>query len=237
MTEWWDVKVADFGFSCVCEEEVMSSVIGSKYYMSPEMLSGDRYDHKTDVYSFGSLLADIGMGGNLRKLFLKRDNGPQGMDLNKFLTGGWRPDLPVAWVEEMPVVTDLIDRCWERDPKDRPDFTEIRKILSDWSGKLQRTMRESAVLRASTEYTDEEMNFISEGMVEFNKLSLAPKRLPVEDLKNRIWFHRSLPDQTWNVHIEAALEFPSWEVMDAIIDWSNPEKTAMLRELGETSHR
>ena len=115
VTEWWEVKVADFGFSCVCDEDaVMSSVVGSKYYISPEMLSGDRHDCKTDVYSFGSLLADIGMGGNLQKLFLKRDDGPRGMDLNKFLTEGWRPELPVAWVEEMPVITDLIYRCWEK---------------------------------------------------------------------------------------------------------------------------
>ena len=94
----------------------------------------------------------------------------------------------------------------------RPEFSEIRTILSNWSGKLQRTMRESAVLRASTEYTEEDLRFVSEGMVKFNKLNQPPKRLPDVDRRNRRWFNRSLPDQTLNVHIEVALEFPSWEV-------------------------
>ena len=55
-------------------------------------------------------MADIGMGGNIQRLFTNRDDGPRGMEYNKFMIEGWRPSLPEAWVEEMPVITDLIDR-------------------------------------------------------------------------------------------------------------------------------
>ncbi|GMH75814.1 hypothetical protein TrST_g6 [Triparma strigata] len=237
LTEWREVKVTDFGASRFYKEGVMTSVVGSKYFMSPEMLCGDRYDVKTDVYSFGSLLADIGMGGNIQRLFLNRDDGPRSMDYNKFMIEGWRPSLPEAWVEEMPTITDLINRCWSHDPNDRPSFAEIKKTLAKWSGKLSRTMRESAVLRASTEYTKEDLEFINDGLRDFNLLSLPPANHKPQDGEPRTNFaYSSLKDNTWRVHLELSINFPSWEVMDYILDWDNPERCAANRLLGETSN-
>jgi len=161
VTEWSEVKVCDFGAACLLSKDApeTNEVIGSKYHMSPEMLSGDKYDQKTDIFAFGSLLADIGMGGNLQRLFTNRPNGPKAFDFNEFIIQGWRPPLPNAWMVEMPVIADLIGRCWRKEPSERPTFREIKSILRNWSGKLTRKLSDSAVLRATTEYTEDESLF------------------------------------------------------------------------------
>lgn len=51
-------KVADFGLSILKTEE-KKEMVGSPFYMSPEVFLGTQYDAKADVYSFGILLWEL----------------------------------------------------------------------------------------------------------------------------------------------------------------------------------
>lgn len=75
------IVVADFGLARVipehidfCKSERHSStkgkrrsqrkkrytVVGSPYWMAPEMLSGQSYDEKVDIFSYGIVLCEVG---------------------------------------------------------------------------------------------------------------------------------------------------------------------------------
>ena len=51
------VKIADWGFSRLLEEgETTCSFIGSPAYMAPEILKGEKYTIKADIWSLGVVL-------------------------------------------------------------------------------------------------------------------------------------------------------------------------------------
>ncbi|MES1922624.1 hypothetical protein MHBO_004141, partial [Bonamia ostreae] len=55
------LKVIDFG-SSVCYKKPLNFVCGTKEYMSPEMLGGQFYDFKHDIWSLGILMCEFLMG-------------------------------------------------------------------------------------------------------------------------------------------------------------------------------
>lgn len=50
-----NLKLIDFGISKQMESEPMKGVVGSSYYIAPEVLDGE-YDLKCDIWSLGVLL-------------------------------------------------------------------------------------------------------------------------------------------------------------------------------------
>ena len=47
-------KVTDFGFACqFAEKEGMTEILGTPLYMAPEIVYGENYDSKVDVWSIG----------------------------------------------------------------------------------------------------------------------------------------------------------------------------------------
>ena len=58
------MKIADFGFSRSVDrkEETLTSIVGTPYYMSPQVLYGQAYSKKTDVWSLGVILFQLVMG-------------------------------------------------------------------------------------------------------------------------------------------------------------------------------
>eukprot|EP01087_Luapelamoeba_hula_P002734 TRINITY_DN1246_c0_g1_i1.p1 TRINITY_DN1246_c0_g1~~TRINITY_DN1246_c0_g1_i1.p1 ORF type:complete len:1072 (-),score=242.65 TRINITY_DN1246_c0_g1_i1:50-3265(-) len=120
--ENWNVKVADFGLSKIAPDCVIESegLIGSPFYMAPEMLMEKDYNEKADIYSFAICLWEIyttkfpyeGMFNELDELVMA-----VAMDEE-------RPEIPA----DCPVtLRDLIESCWATDPKSRPSFRRILK--------------------------------------------------------------------------------------------------------------
>lgn len=55
--EWNRLKLADFGSAeCFREGEMMSGVVGTPYYVAPEVVAGREYNEKVDVWSAGVIL-------------------------------------------------------------------------------------------------------------------------------------------------------------------------------------
>eukprot|EP00607_Mallomonas_marina_P006869 CAMPEP_0182428880 /NCGR_PEP_ID=MMETSP1167-20130531/24376_1 /TAXON_ID=2988 /ORGANISM="Mallomonas Sp, Strain CCMP3275" /LENGTH=426 /DNA_ID=CAMNT_0024612073 /DNA_START=124 /DNA_END=1401 /DNA_ORIENTATION=+ len=58
------VKIADFGFaiSLTAEESKRTSVVGTPYWMAPELIRGTAYDAKVDVWSTGITMIEMAEG-------------------------------------------------------------------------------------------------------------------------------------------------------------------------------
>jgi serine/threonine protein kinase len=139
------VKLADFGTSriknSITRRSHQTSNIGTTCWMAPEVFhiqeewmytgaaqsSPIAYPHKADVWSFAMVCFEIltrkvPFEGELRTGLFHR-----------ITVDGLRPVLP----EECPRrLVSLIQKCWEYDPCERPDFLEICNELQHIKGLL-----------------------------------------------------------------------------------------------------
>ena len=55
------VKIADFGFckELLRENDLTQTMVGSPIYMAPEVLKGDYYDSRADIWSLGVILYEM----------------------------------------------------------------------------------------------------------------------------------------------------------------------------------
>ncbi|TMW67301.1 hypothetical protein Poli38472_012417 [Pythium oligandrum] len=54
-----NAKLTDFGVSRERADRTMTAGVGSSLWMAPEVMKGERYDEKADVFSFGVVLAEL----------------------------------------------------------------------------------------------------------------------------------------------------------------------------------
>ena len=56
LTRTFGVKLTDFGLSRALDTDQSMTMVGTPLYTAPEIVSGEKYDEKIDVYSFGICL-------------------------------------------------------------------------------------------------------------------------------------------------------------------------------------
>jgi len=118
------VKVLDFGLAKQAEVEADSGdgttvlrtdpgvVMGTPAYMSPEQVLGHRLDHRSDIFSLGTLLHELATGqlpfppGNRALLAsaILRDEPPPVTETDARLPGA---------------LSEIVSRCLKKDPADR----------------------------------------------------------------------------------------------------------------------
>lgn len=124
-------KLTDFGLSIVFPHPVSNDMefdidanIGTPLYMAPEVLKGDKYGPSIDVYSYSICAFEIISG----KIPYETDGQHTNMfRLYNNIINGERPIFTDNFTEPM---IDLISRCWNEDPSERPSFNEIYEKLS-----------------------------------------------------------------------------------------------------------
>eukprot|EP00002_Diphylleia_rotans_P016595 TRINITY_DN322_c0_g1_i1.p1 TRINITY_DN322_c0_g1~~TRINITY_DN322_c0_g1_i1.p1 ORF type:complete len:2502 (+),score=409.05 TRINITY_DN322_c0_g1_i1:87-7592(+) len=113
--------ICDFGFARVRANNRTMTKCGTIAYQAPEVLRGKRYDEKADVYSFGIILWELET----------KDRPYRDADIlviQSQICHGLRPPLSKGISAE---ATQLIQRCWNSDPSERPSFQELHTSNQD----------------------------------------------------------------------------------------------------------
>ncbi|XP_062101055.1 serine/threonine-protein kinase STY46-like isoform X2 [Humulus lupulus] len=121
------VKVSDFGVARVqAQSGVMTAETGTYRWMAPEVIEHRPYDQKADVFSFGIMLWEL-LTGKLPYENLTPLQAAVGV-----VHKGLRPTI-----EEHtdPMLVELMESCWQREPSLRPQFSEILEILQSISNR------------------------------------------------------------------------------------------------------
>lgn len=106
-------RLTDFGLAGLESELKEGSVAGTPAYMSPEQITGKELTTKSDIYSLGLVLYEIFTG---KQVF-------EGNTVNELLRKHKTatPTTPSEVVKDIdPIVEQVILRCLEKDPRERP---------------------------------------------------------------------------------------------------------------------
>lgn len=138
------VIVADFGLARLCrhnpnegtgtvinrksqrERRKRYTVVGSPWWMAPEMLRGNKYDEKVDVFSFGIIMCEIIGRVQADPDFMPRTDD-FGLNQQQFIEAFCRQDDPCP-----EVFYKIAFLCCDLNPDRRPSF----KMLSEWFDRL-----------------------------------------------------------------------------------------------------
>ncbi|XP_057700948.1 serine/threonine-protein kinase Nek4 [Corythoichthys intestinalis] len=111
------IKVGDLGIARVLENQndMASTLIGTPYYMSPELFSNKPYNHKSDVWALGCCVYEM---STLKHAFNAKDMN----SLVYRIVEGKLPQMPSKYD---PQLGELIKRMLCKRPDDRPDVKLI----------------------------------------------------------------------------------------------------------------
>lgn len=121
--------ITDFDLSKIYENGhsmSQSKACGTTVYMAPEVISGERYNGKSDVYAFGILMYEV----ITESLPYPNYQNKKISDFNlksKIVNDDYRPEFKVP---VKPALKKLITQCWTKNPNDRPTFEEIYNKLA-----------------------------------------------------------------------------------------------------------
>jgi len=125
------VKLGDFGIARIAEESAGAhaqegatrdgAVLGTPEYMAPEQCQGALVTPATDVYALGCCLFTLISG---RPPFPVVDDNPMAVLLKQLREPP--PRLDAVAPDASPTVANLVARCLEKDPRNRPaDAAEV----------------------------------------------------------------------------------------------------------------
>ena len=124
------VKLGDFGVAKeLVPEDLNSTVVGTPYYMSPEILQSKPYGFPTDIWAAGCVLFEMLAG---KHLF----NGETKTDLFSNIIAGKMSKMPTQYSK--PLI-DLFLSLLNQDPSKRPTCQEIleSEVISQGFNDLQ----------------------------------------------------------------------------------------------------
>ncbi|RMX62514.1 hypothetical protein DD238_007995 [Peronospora effusa] len=125
-TRTYSCKVSDFGESKqqLLPGKLFSTIVGTPYWLAPEILREERYDAQVDCYSFGVILVEL---ETRHEPYHDLPKDYTTIDIMMGVSrGALRPTIPVSC---SPCRRKLISQCLDNDPTRRPKMTEILYAL------------------------------------------------------------------------------------------------------------
>src|SRR6266511_2369294 len=122
---YWRSKIGDLGLcqQVVGKKDNPNKIFGVIPYLAPEVLSKKPYTKESDIYSFGMIMWEFTTG---KKPFYDRSHNHC---LILDILNGERPQI----TEDTPeFYVELMKRCWDPNPKNRPTANEIFNCIKEY---------------------------------------------------------------------------------------------------------
>jgi tRNA A-37 threonylcarbamoyl transferase component Bud32 len=124
VTEMGQVKLMDFGVAHLISSELTQtgSVMGTPYYMAPEVVNGQAVDARADIFSLGATFYELlsysrpFQGESLQTVFSK-------------ILHSDPPPLRELGLDVPPVIQKVLDRALAKSPRDR--YSDTGEFLND----------------------------------------------------------------------------------------------------------
>ncbi|GMF45387.1 unnamed protein product [Phytophthora fragariaefolia] len=140
LSENQDAKLADFGASRERVDRTMTAGVGTSLWIAPEVMMGERYDDKADMFSFGIVLSELDSQQN--PYANAKENNPAGRKmpetaiLQLVAMGKLRIEFSPGALKG---VVQLGTACTSIDPTERPSaaeaFRKLQTILAQEAKK------------------------------------------------------------------------------------------------------
>ncbi|KAL6060410.1 Myotubularin-like phosphatase domain [Balamuthia mandrillaris] len=110
-------KVCDFGLANNVGWQLVGRKVFNPVWLAPEIMRGEEYNTKADVYAYGVVLWELLTGKEFMasERFFNR--------IEKHVTAGQREEVPADC--PVPEYVQLLTACWSDDPHARPSFKRI----------------------------------------------------------------------------------------------------------------
>ncbi|GAA97424.1 uncharacterized protein L969DRAFT_48742 [Mixia osmundae IAM 14324] len=114
------IKLGDFGLSkAMASAAFTNTYVGTPYYMSPELINGQVYDAKSDIWALGCLLYEICAH---HPPFHQAQTQPE---LTKLIREGKIPSLPRGYSSNL---SSVIKSMLRQNPKLRPTTAQLKTL-------------------------------------------------------------------------------------------------------------
>ncbi|BGP17029.1 hypothetical protein JCM10213_000335 [Rhodosporidiobolus nylandii] len=115
-----NLKLGDFGLSKAMQQAAMTQTyVGTPYYMSPELINGQPYDVKSDIWALGCLIYELCAG---HPPFHEARTQPE---LAVMIREGKIPDLPKQY---SPWMSQVVRALLHQNPKRRPSTAQLKIV-------------------------------------------------------------------------------------------------------------
>ncbi|TKR97014.1 hypothetical protein L596_010943 [Steinernema carpocapsae] len=123
LTRYNDVKVGDFGISKIMSAETVAqgaqTVVGTPFYISPEMCEGKPYNNKSDIWALGCILYEMAC---LQKTF---DGSNLPAVVNKIMKGEYE-QVKGPYSNKLKI---LIRQMLRTEPTERPSAKDLLDVI------------------------------------------------------------------------------------------------------------
>ncbi|CAI5739419.1 unnamed protein product [Hyaloperonospora brassicae] len=140
LDESMNAKVTDFGISRERIDATMTGGVGTSFWMAPEVMMGERYDDKVDMFSFGVVLSELDSHvlpyASANRSDTNNSSGTRKLPSAAILQMVAAGILRVEFSDASPQsIVELGLACVSLDPKERPTAAKAMQ-------KLQRILAE-----------------------------------------------------------------------------------------------
>jgi serine/threonine-protein kinase TNNI3K len=131
-----NAKLTDFGVSRERSDRTMTAGVGTLLWMAPEVMLGERYDEKSDIFSFGVVLSELDSHSLPYSQVKDSESGrriPETAVLQMVSLGKLRVQFsPNAH----PTIVELANACVSVNPGERPTAADVlyrlHSLLKDY---------------------------------------------------------------------------------------------------------
>ncbi|RHZ78352.1 hypothetical protein Glove_165g133 [Diversispora epigaea] len=154
--------ITDFGLCKPVTENDPEKIYGVIPYMAPETLNRGEYTQASDIYSFGMIMYEVFTS------YPPYYNIPHDHKLVISICNGHKPEIMC----EIPqLLKDLMEKCWDPNPSNRPKAIELKSHLGKYS-----IYDNNSEIKKQTEKADE-TNKLNENFIQYDPKLTHPQAI------------------------------------------------------------